>query len=294
MSEIKHNIDYEKRFIELLGYSLVGPNGSNCWIILDENKKQVGYIQYKKMYNGNLKKGDSEIFGYYTFIDSSIIRYEYPRKLNDKEGNIIDSNDTDYFFGIKRDYPEYDYVTMNIGEFPSLTVDSKKYGNIDFKVDRHGLYLKFNSLTEKFNIEEKLVYQNIGDEYHHYKEYDYQIRNCKKGIELDNIKGSISRKIRGTNWGNEEDQVMVQEITWVYGNIRKFKVYVVQGTVEEMATKNKMGIDFFNHFRFLINKIIPFKEEIISLMINENMAEQYNLLMFLPEYNKEKGRARQK
>ena len=56
MGIIEHNLEEEKRLIELLGYSLLGPDGSNRWIILDENQNQVGHIQYKKMYNGNSKK----------------------------------------------------------------------------------------------------------------------------------------------------------------------------------------------------------------------------------------------
>ena len=64
MSKIQHNLEYEKRLIELLGYSLVGPNSSNRFFIVDENQNEVGYIQYKKLYSGNLKKGYSKIFGY--------------------------------------------------------------------------------------------------------------------------------------------------------------------------------------------------------------------------------------
>ena len=52
--------------MELLGYNLIGPNGSNCWIIVDENQQQVGYIQYKKLYGGNTKKGHPKEFGYVT------------------------------------------------------------------------------------------------------------------------------------------------------------------------------------------------------------------------------------
>ena len=77
MNLIQHNLEKEKRLIELLGYNLVGPNGSNRWLILDGNQNQVGYIQYKKLCNGNSKKGYSKIFGYHTFINSSNIVYEF-------------------------------------------------------------------------------------------------------------------------------------------------------------------------------------------------------------------------
>ena len=69
MSLIQHNIEKEERLIELLGYSLVGPSASNTWLIIDKNQNQVGFIKYKKLYNGNKKKGYTKIFGYHTLLE---------------------------------------------------------------------------------------------------------------------------------------------------------------------------------------------------------------------------------
>ena len=41
MSLMQHNIEKEKRLIELLGYSLIGPSASNRWLIIDLNQNQV-------------------------------------------------------------------------------------------------------------------------------------------------------------------------------------------------------------------------------------------------------------
>ena len=61
---MQHNLEKEIRLVELLGYNIVGPDGSNRWLIVDEEQNKVGYIQYKKLYNGNPKKGYTTVFGY--------------------------------------------------------------------------------------------------------------------------------------------------------------------------------------------------------------------------------------
>ncbi len=56
-----------------------------------------------------------------------------------------------------------------------------------------------------------------------------------------------------------------------------------------MAVKHQMGIDCFKHFRYLINQILPFKEEVISSLVNEELINKFNLSIFFPEYSKEKS-----
>ena len=280
MSTIHHNIENEKRLIELLGYSLIGPDGSNRWLIIDENQNKVGYIQYKKLYNGNVKKGYNKIFGYETLIDSRSIEWNFQRKINDKNGN--------YKFYIKRDNQEPDYVEMNIGEYHSLKIWSKDNGFISFYIDYRGLYLNYKSKTDKFNIEEVLKYKNIDDEYHN-KEYLYQIRYNKKDHKLSgsNSKITVQREISGTQNFYDKNQLKISTRTWVGRKLRTNRDRVVEGTIEEMATKHQMGIDCFSHFRFLINQIIPFNEDVISVIINDDRIKESNLSIFFPDYEKE-------
>ncbi len=289
MDVIQHNLEKEKRLIELLGYNIVGPDGSNRWLIIDENQNHVGYIQYKKMYNGNSKKGYAKVFGYLTFIDSPSIKCKFSRQLNDKNGNILDSTDGNYSFDIKRDNQETDHVEIDIRDYPSLTIWSKEYGFIDFHIDYQGLYLNLKSKTDNFNIEEVLIYKNIDDEYHNDKEYVYQIKYCNKDRELydDNPKGITTKEICGTQHYYDSNQLRISEKTWVGGKLRTNRDSIVEGTVEEMAIKHQLGIDCFSHFRFLINQIIPFNEDVISVIISEDKVKQSNLSIFFPDYEKE-------
>ena len=288
---MQHNLEKEKRLVELLGYNIVGPDGSNRWLIVDEEQNKVGYIQYKKLYNGNYKKGYAKVFGYQTFIDSPSVSCEFSRRLNDKDGNILDSTDGKYSFDIKNNSQESDHVEMYITDYPSLTVWSKEYGYINFHVDFQGLFLSFKSKTDNYNTEEVLIYNNSNDEFCINKKYIYQLKYCNKKYELNdyNPRYSTTREIIGTQKYYDKNLLKISEITWVSGKIRTERENVVEGTIEEMAVKHQMGIDCFKHFRYLINQILPFKEEVISSLINEELNNKFNLSIFFPEYSKEKS-----
>lgn len=289
MGEIQHNLEKEKKLIELLGYSLVGPNGSNRWFILDENQNKVGYIQYKKIYNGNSKKGYSKILGYQMVIDSPKVSCDFLRPVNDKFGKTIDGPNFGYTIEIKKDNQENDVVHINFGDYPSLTVWSKKYGFIEFMINYNGLYLNYKTKTDKFNIEEVLIYKNPDNDCREDKKYVYQIGYCKSNLELSyyNHKGRTTREISGTEHYENRNKLMVSERTFVSGKLRTKRDSIVDGTVEEMAAMNQMGIDCFDHFRFLVNQIVPFNKDVISELVSGDMIEEKNLSVFFPDYEKE-------
>ena len=285
MSKIQDNLEREKRLVELLGYSLIGPDGSNRWLIVDENKNQVGYIQYKKLYNANEKKGYKKTFGYHTEIDSSNIKFELTRKLTDRNGRILDNYG--YSFDIKRDSQDVDHVEMNMGDFPYLTIWSSKYGFMCFDISSRGLHLNYKSNTDNFKLEETIIYENLN-----YKnEYVYQIHYCQNKYNLsdDNSKGSTTREISGAyiRGYNKQNTLEINEKTWVNGHLRTNRQNIVEGTVKEMVVKHEMGIDSFNHFRFLINQIIPFKEDVISAIVSDDIIQKRGLSMFFDCNEKE-------
>lgn len=284
---IQHNLEKEKKLIDLLGYNLIGPDNNNRWIIIDENNNKVGFIQYKKLHNANKKEGVAKIFGYHTSINSKDITCEFTREANDKNGSIITDIDYNYKIDIKKDNEKTDHIELSMGKYPCLTMWSKKYGFINFSVDGLQLYLNYKSKTDNFNIEEILIYSNIGDKDYKHDEYTYQLRYCKKDLELSdfNDKGRTSREISGVS---VDDRFMVIENTWVNGNHRYQKRNFVDGNVKEMAIKHQMGIDCFNHFRYFINKILPFKKDLIETMLTDDIIARNGLDIFFPDYENEK------
>lgn len=291
--EMKHNIEYEMKLIDLLGYNLIGPDNSNRWLIVDDSNNQVGFIQYKKLFNKNVKKGYPKTFGYHTIIDSSDISYSSTRKINNTGDNSSDDINFSYEFDVKRENKDIDHIEINMNEFPSLTLWSKKYGFINFHIDYEKLCLNFKSETENFNIEEVLIFKSNGENNDNYnKEYTFQIRYCKKGLELSNNKSKrvTTREISGiySPHYHQLDQLKVLERTWINGKLRVDRENTVIGTVEEMVVKHQMGIDAFNHFRFLINHILPFKQDVISLMLTDGIVKERGLSLFIFDLEKEK------
>lgn len=282
-----NNIQHEQKLIELLGYNLIGPDKSNRWIIVDENNNQVGFIQYKKLFNKNDKKGYPATFGYCTEIDSSKVSYKSTRKINNVKNRFSLDTQFSYELDIKRENGDTDHVDIHMDEFlPYLAVWSDQYGFISLKVDSRGLFFNFKSKTENFNVEESVLFQpknKLGQK----SNYVYKIKYCDKELELsdDNLEGTIIRQISGTYKG--PNQLNVEEKTWINGKLRTDRESEVVGTVQEMAIKHQMGIDSFNWFRFLINQILPVKQDVVSAVINDKIVRKYGLSLFIPKLEME-------
>ena len=50
-----------------------------------------------------------------------------------------------------------------------------------------------------------------------------------------------------------------------------------------MLVRHEMGIEAFKHFRFLINKNLPFKQEIFLSSLSEEIIKEFNLYEFVPD-----------
>lgn len=62
-----------------------------------------------------------------------------------------------------------------------------------------------------------------------------------------------------------------------------------------MIINPKIDIEIFNHFRYLINKILPFKEEVISSLLKEKDENRNVIKIFLPDlYIERKNKGTQK
>lgn len=287
--EVNHDIEYEKKLIDLLGYKLYGPILSNRWLILDINYDKMGYIHYEKINNVNQKNECNVQYGYNMVINSSDISYDSTRIINSDDDTSLDRDYLNYKFDIKRENGNIDHVEMRFGRYPSLTIWSKEYGYVSFFIDYEKMFLNFKSKTDNFNIEEVLIFKNsMETSEQSSKEYTYQISYCKKNMQLrdDNSKGRTTRVISGIQDNYDENKLKVSEMTFVGGKLRTDRENEVEGTIEEMAIKHQMGIDSFQHFRFLINEILPFKEDIISLMLNKEIINNYCLSMFLSNSKK--------
>ena len=273
-------LTYENKLLNLLGYKAVGPDNSNRWIILDNYNNEVGFIQYKKVYKGNKKKEYPPTYAYIIEINSKDIIFSNTRKVYDNGMKRIDNNNYSYTFDIKRENGDIDHVDLEIGNtiYLHMCIWSKIYGFSTFKIDYAGLHIFFTSKTDNFNIQEVVSY---GKENDNLASYSYQISYCKKGLKISDNIHTTTREISGYSIGDEKLKIF--EKTWINEKLKVDKEYDVIGTVDEMVTLHQMGIDAFNHYRYLLKKILPFKNDIVDELVTPELIDEYHLELFIPK-----------
>lgn len=190
-------------------------------------------------------------------------------------------------------------------------------GYMQFNIGKENLYVNFKSRTENFNIEEVVKYNwdsrraEKGSDYE--REYGYQITYCRLPNTIDyrygNLKGRTSREITAKydpNYWHFQDQkpLTIKETTWINGKLRTNRTNNYDGTIEEAVKKQQMGIDAISHLRYRLNSILPFKQEIMKMMLSRpipelksffpDLAEEPNLSCDSKDGNDELGDAQQK
>ena len=278
MEALEHNIESEKLLVELLGYTLEGPDENNKWIILDEVGNPVGYIKYKKFNNGDKENGFTPVYGYRMTIDSDKVFY--------KDNRAKDHKGFSYDFDIKRKEPVH--VALNLGDYAGISIWDNMYKNYwNFRVNNRELCLDFNDETENFETMETVTCKNWGIP-NYMREYTYKISAYDKRDRqpMPNFEHRI------TGHQMFENRVVIDEMTLKNNVVTKSKISFAQGTVEELGSMNDMGIDAFNRFRFLINQTLPFTKDIIPLILTEGRVKRYKYQAFMPK--EEKAAVKQK
>ena len=277
------DLNYEKKLLDLLGFSLCGPDKNKEYKILD-TEEVVGYIKYQKIQNRNKKNGEPAIYGLVANINSSQIVFNSIRKIYDNGFQLYTDKDLDFYeFDIKRDNA-LDHVELTIGESFNINVWSKKYDYSKLSIDCNGIFLFYNSQSDNYNIQETVSYYLTNDILSH---YEYQISYWDKNIRLTGDKGVTTREISG--YQIDLNKLKIIEKSYINERLRTKCEMCVEGNVEEMALKHEMGIDAFNHYRYLLRIILPFKNDLIDEIISPELIDEYNLKLFIPiTENKEK------
>lgn len=285
-SDFVHNLSKEKKLIDLLGYHLLGPDNSNRWIITDKQDTPVGFIQYKKQHNKKKRRGLDAVFGYNTIIDSDEIYYNETRNLSS-----VDEDENDYAFNysfdIKRDNVDKDSLTLSIGKNSAITLWSRKYGFIDFSINKNKVFLNFKRKNDKLNIGETIRYDGYSNEnISPLKKYFYQVRYCDKSIPLTNDTKNVSiLDIEGSmiEHPGEKPVIDLTERTWKNMAMTYERRTTVDGTIEDMIIIHEMGIDAVKYFTEIIRDILPFSENIFSAIF-ECVTPSDEVSLFFPEY----------
>lgn len=276
MNEKCSEIKQEIAFLELFGYSYTKQKNDYRWIIGDENHNEIGSIQLEKRKN-EVTKEDEYLF--HTIIDSSLISCDFSR-------NIASENDYgNYIFKVKRQDETEDEVTLRLGKYSRLYIDSEEYGPLQFNVFYKGIHLDFYSKTDNHLFHEILTYYNDPEN----QEYSYEIRYCDKDNNASNEKdNSIIISGLYTKGMNNANEILLKEEEIREGKVARQEEEIVKGTIEELAKRHGMGINSFKHFQNLINDIVPMKKSLITTMLSKETVEELNLLPFFPNQEKQK------
>ncbi len=305
---MRHDISKEKTILKLLGYKAL-KNNKNSWIIYDEKKNQVGYIQYVKL--PNLFGFEEPIkYGYETRIDSPTIKFSSDRVLINAKKEVVENSDYNCRLIVRREDKENpelikaDTIDIHFGDRSAgIEMYSELYGYSSFRISSDGkLSVQCKSTTETHNVDEFVVYHNYVEDHHYPQEYLYQLTYCKKKkplletseLELNKgYRGLVSSIIKGTHNHYDSDNKLSVKVEEYNGNMRKptlNETMTFNGTVEEMALLHEDGINAVRTYRRLIDQLLPFKKDIFSVLLNEEMVKEFNLGIFFPKYMKEKGK----
>ena len=272
-----HNIDSEKLFAQLLGYTVKPTDDEHIWHIFDEEENLVGHIQYKKFNHGNKRNGYAPVYGYCTVIDSYKIFYKNNRKKS--EGFV-------YKFDVKRKDEQNLHVALYLNSDSSVTVWDNAYKKFWYlRATETEFHMDFNDKTENYDVNEIVRCENWGTRKKH-KSYCYQMIAYDK--RLNQTSPCLNRSIKGEQISVPNPGFApikgVRISTFAINQHKDMKTdnYVVPGTVEEMGALDEMGISAFNRFRFLINQALPFKQDIVPLLLPEEKVIKCKYQPFMP------------
>jgi len=247
------NIDYELKIIYLLGYT-IKETEENKWDILDENKNIVGYIH-------------KTLTGFETQINDAKIRFNISRSFNDL-------SNTKYHFYVTREDITYK-IELDFGTSPSVIINHKALEVINFSHGKNGLIVKFEDDDTKEQTKDKRIafnYNEIGDNKFQ-KMYSYNsVAKEDSSTTIVNVFAHHDSRFQSPN---------IMEATyasWENGEIKKAKKATMLGDVGIFAIKHQVGLEAFEKFRNKLNALLPFKQDILTALLENSPYTSEKLL----------------
>ena len=272
---MEYNIKQETKLIELLGLHVIESKHSSYWLIMDNNLNEVGSIQYKNIMNRHNSKGFTA-FRYVTRIESDKIHYTAIR-LPEKETPGYTN------FYIKQDNVERNNIEITLGKSPSIGIWNKSLGYyMELSVSDDNLCCKFKSKTENYNTEEFIFVKSSRAALPLY-DYEYSLKYCEKDKNITNPDECTTVDIKIFNHIGMGGKLDIHFLKWINGASKPEEIAEVEGILLEAIQKHQDGIEAFSHFRYLINRIVPFVEEVITSILKDRGITEPEYLLFFPE-----------
>ena len=289
---MEHDLTYEKRLLDLLGYTIDEKSYDNKWIIRNENGNPIGYTEFLITTDSNelgltlFVQGDINNYSngpyYHTVIDTDTISYNASRNYDGKAYHFDIKGVGDLHLSLVPTTPG------GLDPFMMFELYSEKYGNIFFNLFetnvshpvistcQSSLNFEYVYIINGYEVREEVDFRNAKyNDFNEFKTYTYK-RAYQK---LDNSKEYYWDGIEASNSIYNKDKLCVTPMA--DGKFGK-STYIKNKTAEEFAIEHGRGIELFKQLRNLTNIILPFKVDIFYELLKDNIKE-YGLESFFNE-----------
>ncbi len=267
---MEYNIDYEKRLIDLLGFTISEKDNSNRWYI-SNGINNVGYIQYKKLKCKNEKKNIPAKYGYHTEIVTDHFKFIRSRLENNTPANY-----------------EFEFQGMNVDlnlnidlaleNVCSLTISSNEYGYISFALSEYSLNFDYKRQTDNFNIEEVTQIRSYDND----EAIIYAVNFTNKDVDVQfGTKGINNYTIEIKKAGSNTLKVTL--LTFKDHNLINKEEFLVKGNINEALEKLELAKLSLIYLRSFLREILPMSEDIILYMFNNLKIEKESLLYMIED-----------
>lgn len=266
------NIDIEKNFLNLFGFSVSKISDTNYNILDNEKNQTIGSIQYKIVDKAKPEKGIPDLYGYVMKIDSPIItcenlRYKYLQS---------------YIFFVKTQEENVE-VHLDIMDIidnktrKELRIYSKKYGIFAFCINSDNsfsLHLE-NMQTNNYYYEEWVIVDVS-------KRFKYSLNYKPKN------KNSIQKKIEKKMISIEYDKSQEYPLKIIEPNVdnaskqNEFK-YKIDADLVQIIKKSKNSLKCFSYFRYVANQLLPFQDEVVKSLLENVEDLEPEIALFVPD-----------
>ena len=289
----KYNLSYEKRLLDLLGYSYQ-EDIPGRWIIIDDNKKNVGYIETTPI--DNSKTNPYEIkndYYYHMVINSDTVVYDDTRDFDYELYDFIVKNVGTVHLQLgkwHRSLPGYVLTIIGEDKYSSMCIQHE-FGRSELGVLEaytNGIMMNYDYIINGYKVSETVKFRNkdFDKKTNWIKAYEYCLGYYKKENESSKYEGGY-RLFAYSFIKNPKDlEIEMKAIGEIdsFGDIEPTSAK----TPEEFAIEHGRGLELFKMGRKYINEVLPFKKDILYEYFKKYIDE-YNLeVLFDDEKQKTK------
>lgn len=285
----KEFIENEEEFLKLLGFYTIFQGEDFCTIV-DENHQYAGYI----------KMDIEDNYPIYTMRINTPFIHMY-RERGAREHEIYR-----FKFEFVRETGDILDVDLDMGyTHPHLFIQSKDYivkdktgkecSYINFALDNCKMNLDFVSTTDCMKLQEQMAI-SCDPKNSQCKKFDYNIWYCdkKEAISLPNNGGNFSIGFTQFNKGDMyKDKKLTENMLLICENdlneetdkqeVKKSCAYGV--SIMDAIGNPSFGMikNSFDHFRCLANAILPFKEDVLYILLERKRVLIPELEILIPD-----------